>query len=84
MMALKSKVRVMYLGSSTDLYKDLYGVPMAFGQHEIYYDLFDSHYDFAQHLPGSTFKYLYDHSTNTKVPVFTIEKVRLECSRHCQ
>ncbi|ANC99447.1 anti-sigma factor [Streptococcus suis] len=53
-----------------DLYKDLYGVPMAFGQHEIYYDLFDSHYDFAQHLPGSTFKYLYDHSTNTKVPVF--------------
>ncbi|HEL2049289.1 TPA: anti sigma factor C-terminal domain-containing protein [Streptococcus suis] len=53
-----------------DLYKDLDGVPMAFGQHEIYYDLFDSHYDFAQHIPGNTFKYLYDFTTNTKVPVF--------------
>ncbi|MGQ7461772.1 anti sigma factor C-terminal domain-containing protein [Streptococcus suis] len=53
-----------------NLHKDIYGVPMAFGQHEIYYDLFDSHYDFAQHIPGNTFKYLYDHTTNTKVPVF--------------
>ncbi len=67
-----------------NLYKDLAGVPMAFGQHEIYYDLFDRHYDFAQHIPGNTFKYLYDFTTNTKIPVFTIEKVRLECSRHCQ
>ncbi|HFR3274063.1 TPA: anti-sigma factor C-terminal domain-containing protein, partial [Streptococcus suis] len=53
-----------------NLYKDLAGVPMAFGQHEIYYDLFDRHYDFAQHIPGNTFKYLYDFTTNTKVPVF--------------
>ncbi|HFI0645257.1 TPA: anti sigma factor C-terminal domain-containing protein [Streptococcus suis] len=54
----------------SNLHKDIYSVPMAFGQHEIYYDLFDSHYDFAQHIPGNTFKYLYDHTTNTKVPVF--------------
>ncbi|NQP15384.1 hypothetical protein HO931_08355 [Streptococcus suis] len=53
-----------------NLYKDLAGVPMAFGQHEIYYDLFDRHYDFAQHIPGNTFKYLYDFTTNTKIPVF--------------
>lgn len=53
-----------------NLHKDIYSVPMAFGQHEIYYDLFDSHYDFAQHIPGNTFKYLYDHTTNTKAPVF--------------
>ncbi len=53
-----------------NLYKDLASVPMAFGQHEIYYDLFDRHYDFAQHIPGNTFKYLYDFTTNTKIPVF--------------
>ncbi|MDG3132167.1 anti-sigma factor [Streptococcus suis] len=53
-----------------DLHKDLAGVPMAFGQHEVYYTLLGSYYDFAQHSPGDTLHYLYDHTTNTKLPIF--------------
>lgn len=53
-----------------DLEKDLAGVPFAYGQTEVYFTLFSSHYDFAQHWPGASFDYLFDHATNSRIPIF--------------
>ncbi|MGQ7409539.1 anti sigma factor C-terminal domain-containing protein [Streptococcus suis] len=54
-----------------NLSKDIAGVPISFGQREVYFTLFSMHYDPTQNSPGASLDFLYDYSSNTKLPTFT-------------